>query len=83
MAALEGADESAAVAGLAPAETGAGRPPARRRYRDALRHRDMRLLVAALLVDQIGNWSCFVAEVASARAGCVLLYRLTVYRMPK
>ena len=60
MAALEGADEAAAVAGLAAAGGGAGRTPARGRYRDALRHRDMRLLVAALLVDQIGNWSCFV-----------------------
>src|SRR5580704_12858924 len=34
--------------------------PARGRYRDALRRRDLRLLIAALLVDQIGNWSCFV-----------------------
>src|SRR5579863_6660198 len=30
------------------------------RYRYALRHRDLRLLIAALVVDQIGNWSCFV-----------------------
>ena len=30
------------------------------RYRDALRRRDLRLLIAALVVDQIGNWSCFV-----------------------
>ena len=28
-----------------------------RSYRDALRHRDLRLLVAAFLVDQIGSWS--------------------------
>lgn len=30
------------------------------RYRDALRHRDLRLLVASLFVDQIGSWSYFV-----------------------
>ena len=34
--------------------------PARGRYRDALRRRDLRLLIASLVVDQIGNWSCFV-----------------------
>lgn len=33
---------------------------ARGRYRDALRHRDLRLLVAAFLVDQIGSWSYLV-----------------------
>ncbi len=33
---------------------------ARGRYRDALRHRDMRLLIAAFLVDQIGSWSYVV-----------------------
>jgi predicted MFS family arabinose efflux permease len=27
------------------------------RYRDALRHRDLRLLIVAFLVDQIGSWS--------------------------
>ena len=27
------------------------------RYRDALRHRDLRVLTAALLIDQIGSWS--------------------------
>src|ERR1700758_906122 len=30
------------------------------RYRDALRRRDLRLLIASLVVDQTGNWSCFV-----------------------
>jgi len=68
MAALEGSDESEAAIGVAPAPAPApasadgrtGRPTARSRYRDALRHRDLRLLIAALLVDQIGNWSCFV-----------------------
>ena len=29
----------------------------RARYRDAIRHRDLRLLVAAFLVDQTGSWS--------------------------
>ena len=33
---------------------------ARGRYRDALRHRDLRLLMAAFLVDQIGSWSYLV-----------------------
>ena len=55
-------NESLAVAGIAPAaaDGSIGLPTARSRYRDALRHRDLRLLMAALLVDQIGNWSCFV-----------------------
>src|SRR6516162_5574920 len=35
----------------------AGTVAARGRYRDALRHRDLRLLVAAFLVDQAGTWS--------------------------
>jgi MFS family permease len=60
--ALGGSDESAAVAGAGPATAGGstGTPAARSRYRDALRHRDLRLLIAALVVDQAGNWSCFV-----------------------
>jgi len=33
---------------------------ARGRYRDALRHRDLRLLIAAFLVDQTGSWSYIV-----------------------
>ena len=33
---------------------------ARGRYRDALRHRDLRLLIASFLVDQIGSWSYLV-----------------------
>jgi MFS family permease len=32
----------------------------RGRYRDALRHRDLRLLVATFLVDQIGSWSYLI-----------------------
>jgi len=38
----------------------AGHAAARGRYRDALRHRDLRLLVASFLVDQIGSWSYLV-----------------------
>jgi MFS family permease len=30
------------------------------RYRDALRHRDLRLLMSAFLVDQIGSWSYLI-----------------------
>jgi MFS family permease len=33
---------------------------ARGRYRDALRHRDLRLLIAAFLVDETGSWSYIV-----------------------
>ena len=32
----------------------------RGRYRDALRYRDLRLLIAAFLIDQIGSWSYLV-----------------------
>jgi MFS family permease len=38
----------------------AGKLAARRRYRDALRHRDLRLLIVAFLVDDIGSWSYIV-----------------------
>ena len=34
--------------------------PARGRYRDALRHRDLRLLITSFLIDQIGSWSYLV-----------------------
>ena len=37
-----------------------GTPQAPRRYRDALRHRDLRVLIAAFLVDQVGSWSYLV-----------------------
>ncbi len=33
---------------------------ARGRYRDALRHRDLRLLIGSFLIDQIGSWSYLV-----------------------
>ena len=45
---------------LAAAASGSGKAAARGRYRDALRHRDLRLLVTAFLVDQIGSWSYIV-----------------------
>jgi CRP-like cAMP-binding protein/predicted MFS family arabinose efflux permease len=40
--------------------SGASRKAARSRYRDALRHRDLRVLIASFLVDQIGSWSYVV-----------------------
>lgn len=46
--------------GLPESLAGDRRAAARGRYRDALRHRDMRLLIAAFLVDQIGSWSYVV-----------------------
>ena len=50
----------------APAEAGpaaardTGMTAARSRYRDALRHRDLRLLIASFVIDQIGSWSYIV-----------------------
>jgi MFS family permease len=43
-----------------PAGAGRGRNAARARYRDALRHRDLRILVASFLIDQLGSWSFIV-----------------------
>jgi CRP-like cAMP-binding protein/predicted MFS family arabinose efflux permease len=37
-----------------------GQAARRSRYRDALRHRDMRFLIVAFLVDQVGSWSYLV-----------------------
>src|ERR1022692_4114582 len=34
-----------------------GKAAARSRYRDALGHRDLRILVLAFLIDQVGSWS--------------------------
>jgi MFS family permease len=51
-------EESVASAGPPPAA--AGKRAARGRYRDTLRHRDLRLLIAAFLVDQVGSWSYIV-----------------------
>jgi MFS family permease len=51
-------DESVTAAGPPPAVT--GKRAARGRYRDALRHRDLRLLVATFLVDQVGSWSYLI-----------------------
>ena len=50
----------------APAEAGpaaardTGKTAARSRYRDALRHRDLRLLITSFVIDQIGSWSYIV-----------------------
>ena len=52
--------ESVAGAGPAAAAGDGGKGAARARYRDALRHRDLRLLIAAFLTDQIGSWSYLV-----------------------
>jgi MFS family permease len=51
-------EESVTAAGPPPAVT--GKRAARGRYRDALRHRDLRLLIATFLVDQIGSWSYII-----------------------
>jgi predicted MFS family arabinose efflux permease len=47
---------------ISPSTTGSETPKgtARGRYRDALRHRDLRLLIASFLVDQVGSWSYVV-----------------------
>ena len=37
-----------------------GKTAARSRYRDALRHRDLRLLISSFVIDQIGSWSYIV-----------------------
>ncbi len=53
-------EESVAAAepGLSTtADVATGKAAARSRYRDALRQRDLRLLIAAFLVDQVGSWS--------------------------
>ena len=51
-------ETAAAVEAEPPAATGStGKAAARSRYRDALRHRDLRLLISSFLVDQIGSWS--------------------------
>jgi CRP-like cAMP-binding protein/predicted MFS family arabinose efflux permease len=57
-----GPGESAAVPAAVPAPTDGEnkRMAARSRYRDALRHRDMRLLAGTFLVDQVGSWSFVV-----------------------
>jgi len=50
--------ESVAADQGAPAlAAGSEKAAARSRYRDALRHRDLRLLIVSFLVDQIGSWS--------------------------
>ena len=50
------------AAGPAPAAADGddAKHAARGRYRDALRHRDLRLLIATFFVDQIGSWSYLI-----------------------
>ncbi len=55
-----GPDESVTEPGAVPAHADHLRVRVRGRYRDALGHRDLRLLIAAFLVDQIGSWSFVV-----------------------
>jgi CRP-like cAMP-binding protein len=57
--------ESAAVGEAAPAAmtSETGKTAGRSRYRDALHYRDMRILIASFLIDQIGSWS-FVVVIA-------------------
>jgi MFS family permease len=53
--------DSEAPAEAGPAAAGdTGMTAARSRYRDALRHRDLRLLIVSFVVDQIGSWSYIV-----------------------
>jgi MFS family permease len=60
MAAPPGPEESVAQPSPGEAEAGSRTAALRGRYRDALHHRDLRLLIAAFLVDQIGSWSFVV-----------------------
>ena len=60
MATPPGTEESGVNPEAIPADTGPRRNAARARYRDALRHRDLRLLVVSFLVDQLGSWSFVV-----------------------
>ena len=54
-------DESAVPRDAGAATASGGRTAsARSRYRDALRHRDLRLLIASFLVNQVGSWSYVV-----------------------
>ena len=55
-----GPEESVAEPGPVLPEPSSRRGGVRGRYRDALHHRDLRLLIAAFLVDQIGSWSFVV-----------------------
>jgi MFS family permease len=56
-----GPEESAAPEAVLAAPRGAApKAAARSRYRDALRHRDMRILAWTFLVDQVGSWSYIV-----------------------
>jgi MFS family permease len=59
MAAPPDPHETAAPDPPGPAAV-SGKAARRGRYRAALRHRDLRLLIAAFLIDQVGSWSYLV-----------------------
>jgi MFS family permease len=60
MATPPGTEESGLDPEAVAAGPGARKNAARGRYRDALRHRDLRLLVVSFLIDQLGSWSFVV-----------------------
>ena len=53
-------DDATATSQVLDASAGGGAGRSHGRYRDALRHRDLRLLIASFLVDQIGSWAYVV-----------------------
>lgn len=60
MATPPGPEESVVEPEALAVDAVSRRNAARGRYRDALRHRDLRLLVASFLIDQLGSWSFVV-----------------------
>ena len=61
MATPPGSEETGVPRGAEAAGAGGtGKAAARSRYRDALRHRDLRLLIASFFIDQVGSWSYVV-----------------------
>ena len=62
MTAPAGPGEPAPVAEPVPgaAHSEERKAAVRSRYRDALHHRDLRLLIGTFLVDQVGSWSFVV-----------------------
>ncbi len=53
-------EDPAATGSLRPAGAGGPQRKPRARYRNALRHRDLRLLITAFMVNQVGSWSYLV-----------------------
>ncbi len=60
MAPSPGPEEATAGPQLQADAAGSAKAAGRGRYRDALRHHDLRLLVASFLIDQLGSWSFVV-----------------------